>query len=90
MKKVLCVVLCVAMIMMLAACGSKLSSEKAIDIALDDLGINRIAAARTDAVLDEAKGVYNVTIDRNAFKNLYVIDAKTGAIISSETVDSNR
>lgn len=90
-RRVLLAAMAALLCLSLAACGF-ISGEKAIDIALADLGIDRIAAARTDAVLDKSGSspVYHVTIDRNAFQNLYVIDAKTGDIISSERVESNR
>ena len=87
MKKLLCLLLIVGMCISLAACG-KISSEKAISIALDDLGIDRVGAARTDAVLDDSvdPAVYDVKINRNSSTEHYLINAKTGEIISYETI----
>jgi uncharacterized membrane protein YkoI len=67
-------------------CG-RISSEKAISVALADQGIDRIGAASTKAVLDKANDpeAYKVVIDLNTHYENYVVDAKTGAIISHET-----
>ena len=87
MKKLLCLLLVAVLSISLVACG-KISSEKAIGIALDDLGINRIGAASTDAVLDDSvdPAVYDVEINRNSSIEHYVINAETGEIISFETL----
>ncbi len=87
MKKVLCLLLVAVLSISLVGCG-KISSEKAIGIALDDLGIDRVGAARTDAVYDGSvdPAVYDVKINRNSSIEHYVINAKTGEIISSETI----
>jgi uncharacterized membrane protein YkoI len=86
MKRLLLMITVLAMVMSLAGCG-QIGSEKAIDIALADLGITRIGAARTDATLDKEKEPvsYVVKIDLNDHVVTYTINAKTGAIASKES-----
>ncbi|HRX58297.1 MAG TPA: PepSY domain-containing protein [Eubacteriales bacterium] len=87
MKRFLIFGLVLVMLFTLAGCGY-ISSEKAITIALDDLGIGRVETAKTSAELDKESDpvTYKVIIDRNTYCENYIINAATGEIISSETV----
>lgn len=86
MKRFLASISVLLMVMALAGCGN-IGGEKAIDAALKDLGLTRVGAARTDAVLDKGREPvsYVVKIDLNDHIVTYIINAKTGEIISTET-----
>jgi uncharacterized membrane protein YkoI len=86
MKRFLLLVTVLAMAFALAGCG-QIGSEKAIDIALADMGITRVGAARTDATLDKTMDPpsFIVKLDMNDHIVTYVINAKTGAIASKES-----
>jgi hypothetical protein len=70
----------------IVGCGG-ISSEKAISVALADQGIDRIGAASTKAILNKAgdPATYKVILDLNTHYENYVINAKTGEIISHES-----
>lgn len=76
----------------LTACGT-ISKEKAIDIALDSLGMSRVYTPRNDAELDESvtPAVYKVTVWTESGNHVITVNAKTGDIISStiESVERN-
>ncbi len=86
MKRFIPLILILVIVSIFVGCGN-ISSEKAIDIALADLGLTRVGAARTDAVLDKGRNPvsYIVKIDLNDHLVTFIIDAKTGDILSSET-----
>ena len=85
---ILSLVLVIVFSVMLSGCRGYIGSEKAIDVALDDLGIDRVGAARTDATLNEEgdSTSYTVVIDMNDHIEQYIVDAKTGDIVSHETI----
>jgi len=91
MKRYVIVVWALLLVFVLAGCGKYITSEAAIDVALEDLGINRVGAAKTDATLDKESDPvsYIVKIDMNVYTVNYVIDAETGDIISKETVQKD-
>jgi len=84
-RALICVTILIAMLM-IVGCGN-ISSEKAISVALADQGINRIGAASTKAILNKSDDpvTYKVVLDLNTRYENYIIDAKTGEIISRET-----
>jgi uncharacterized membrane protein YkoI len=87
MKRFAIVSLVIIMILALVGCGNYIGSEGAIDVALKDLNINRVGAARTDATLDKDSDPvsYIVKIDLNDHVVTYIINAETGDIISQES-----
>ena len=93
MKKVpllfLTVILCFSI---LSGCGGNISSEEAIDIALEELGLSRITTSRTDATLDKSTtpNTYKVVIYQHDHNDVLIINAESGEIISSEVEDANR
>jgi uncharacterized membrane protein YkoI len=85
MKRFLCITLLLVGILVLAGCRY-IGGEKAIDVALADLNITRVGAARTDAALDKESDPvsYVVKIHFNDHVVVYIINAATGGIISTE------
>jgi hypothetical protein len=86
MKRCSALIAILAMALSLAGCG-QIGSEKAISVALADQGIDRIGAASTKAILDKTADpvTYKVILDLNTHYENYIINAKTGEIISHET-----
>jgi uncharacterized membrane protein YkoI len=72
-------------VLVLAGC-KYIGGEKAIDVALADLKITRVGAARTDATLDKESDPvsYTVKIHFNDYVAVYIINAETSNIISIE------
>jgi len=87
MKRALICIIILVLAFSLVGCGT-IASEKAIDIALADMGITRVAAAKTDAILnkEDDPATYKVILDMNDHFVNYYINAKTGEIISKETL----
>ena len=87
MKRAGLIALVLVLVLSLAGCVHYIGKEGAIDVALADLEITRVGAARTDATLDKESDPvsYIVKIDLNDHVVTYVIDAKTGSIISEES-----
>lgn len=91
MRKVLSMVMAVLLCLALTACGN-ISSEKAIDIALDELQLSRITTARVDAELDKSTdpATYKVVIYQAYTNQIVIVDAKTGGVLSVTTENANR
>lgn len=91
MKKFVCGLLAVLMCLALVGCGT-LSKEKAIDLALDELGLSRITTARVDAQLDESTdpATYKVIVYQAYTNQIVILDAKSGEVLSTSVEDANR
>ena len=87
LKKALICVLVLVLLFTVVGCGT-ISGEKAISIALADLGIDRVGTASNKAILnkDDDPMTYKVILNMNSYYENYIINAKTGEIISHETV----
>lgn len=86
-KKALICVIVLVLLFAVVGCGT-ISGEKAISIALADLGIDRVGTASNKAILnkDDDPMTYKVILNMNSYYENYIINAKTGEIISHETV----
>lgn len=91
MRKVLVMVMAILLCLTLAACGS-INSEKAIDIALEELQLSRITTSRVDAELDKSTdpATYRVVIYQAYTNQIVIVDAKTGEVLSVTEENANR
>ena len=89
MKRALICAIVLVLLLALVGCGT-ISGEKAISIALADMGIDRVGTASTKAILnkDDDPATYKVILNMNTYFVNYIINAKTGEIISHETTDN--
>lgn len=87
MKKVLIVVVLLCALC-LSACGGKLiGKDAALDIALNDAGVEKNKAIDIDVELDSDKynKWYDVEFDSGSIEYEYRIQAETGEILSSKS-----
>lgn len=91
MRKVLFVVMALLLCLSLSACGT-VSSEKAIDIALEELQLSRITTSRVDAELDKSTSpaTYRVVIYQAYTNQIVIVNAETGDVLSVTEEDANR
>ena len=84
MKKVLIAVMLI-LALCLSACGTRLSRDDALAIALQDAGIERTAAFDVDVEYehDRYNKYYEVDFDAGNLEYEYQIHAETGEILSS-------
>lgn len=76
--------------LVLCACSGTISKSKAIDVALKELGLNITTTPREDAELDSKSNQYKVTVYLSDVNKIVMVDAKTGKVLSVDTVDANR
>jgi uncharacterized membrane protein YkoI len=91
MKRTAFVSLILLMLVLLTSCG-KISSDKAIDIALDELKLDRVTSPRIEATLDKSSSpsMYKVIIYQAYNNQIVYVDAKTGSVVSTSVEDANR
>ena len=91
MKKLICILLVVAVCASLCSCG-KISKTKAIDIALAELNLNKTTTPREEAILDETSNppVYRVVIYLSDENKVVTVNANSGEVLSVTSEDSNR
>ena len=91
MKRIICLLLLVAVCFSLCACG-RISKSKAIDIALAELKLNKTTTPREEAILDESSNppVYKVIIYLSDENKVVMIYADSGQVLSVTSEDANR
>lgn len=85
MKKISCVILVIVMCFSLVACGQIMSSEQALNIAINEIGISQDQIAKSKIELDKELfgSKYDIEIDTvDGDEYEFEIDASSGKIIS--------
>ena len=91
MKRILCVILVIALCIPLIGCGN-ISKTKAEDLALAALNLKRTTTPRIESSLDKSTNppTYRVVFYQSAVNQTVIVNAQTGEILSITEEDAMR